>query len=612
MTAPNDTAETIALEIFDTPEGRSDPYPRYHRLRSVEPVHHNQTLGMWFLSRYEDCAAMLRDPRFGKDYAKQVEGMFGADWRKHPALTSGERSMLNLEGPDHTRLRRMVVKEFNRRTVDSLLPRIETIVDRLLDPFAEAGGGDLLDALAFPMPVTVIGELLGVPEEDRPPFRDRVRDLTAIFELKPTDEQIAAADAAQVEIQRYFDDLIAAKRKQPDEALLSRLVHLDADGDRLANDELNTLAWLLFAAGFETTTNLIGNGMLALIDHPDQMQILRDEPERLPLLPDELLRYDGTAQMAARFTHDEVEIGGVKIPRGELVFALLGAANHDPDEFDGPDRIDVARPRFRPMSFGGGTHFCLGASLARSEIEIVMRSMLDRFESIELAGSRPRFRDRLTLRGLENLELRVRQTDRSPARRTPAPARTAPEPIHTRKARSDDGAGATHVRPTPGSEADRRWRNDLRTRLESDAGAGDTWLPSNLDVAQTMVLLARAELFRSCDAKEIAELAATAYPISFEEGDRLCEEGAESLECYVIEEGDADVTIDGERVRTIGEGDVVGERGLLEDAPRSATVTATSHMITYAISRQRLLALVEESPTAREGMFASMRRRYRD
>jgi hypothetical protein len=265
------------------------------------------------------------------------------------------------------------------------------------------------------------------------------------------------------------------------------------------------------------------------------------------------------------------------------------------------------------MSFGGGTHFCLGASLARSEIEIVMREILERFDSIEFAGSRPQYRDRLTLRGLETLELRVRQTKGDAPRPAPTARAVVSAPERAPKKRAATEAGAAQVRPTPGSEADQLWRNAVRARLETDAASvGDTWLPSNIDVAQTMVLLARAELFSACDAAEIAELAATAYPISFEPGDRLCVEGAESLECYVIEEGDAEVTIGDERVRTIGEGDVVGERGLLEDSPRSATVTATSHMITYAISRQRLLALVEKSPKAKQGMFETMRRRYAD
>lgn len=612
-TLTSGSAEEVALELFGTSEGRRDPYPRYHRLRELEPVHHNRELGMWYLTRYEDCAAMLRDPRFGKNYPQQMESMFGPGWREHPSLARGESSMLNLEGAEHSRLRRMVVQNFSRRSIDCMRDVIERFVNDALDPFAEAGGGDLLATLAFPMPVRVIGELLGVPEEDRPQFRGWVLDLTAVFEMQVSDEQLAAADAAQLQIRDYFDQLIEEKRRRPDEKLLSRLVHLEVDGDRLSQDELATMALLVFAAGFETTTNLIGNSMLGLLRHPDQMKLLREQPELYATLPDELLRYDGTAQMVVRHTHDAVEFGDVTIPADETVFAIIGSANHDPAEFPDPDGIDVARGRFRPLSFGGGAHFCLGASLAKAEIEISIRTLLERFESIELCGTPPRFRDRLTLRGLESLELEVR----SAARRTARPARLEPAPEQplaaARTPRREAEAPVGHVRPTAGGEADRLWRNALRQKVENDAaGDGDRWVLTGKELAGTIVLLARAELFRSCTSDEIAELATTAYPLTFESGDRLCVEGAESLECYVIGEGEAEVTIRGEPIRTVGENDVIGERGLLEDNVRSATVTALGHVGTYAISRKRLLDLLARNPALEQSMRDFMRQRYSD
>jgi cytochrome P450 len=606
----SDRADAVVRALFLTPAGRSDPYPHYHELRDAAPVHRS-FMGMWLVSRYDDCSAMLRDPRFGKNFQRQMENQIGANWREHPSLLRGERSMLNLEGPEHTRLRSRVVKRFNRRRIAALRASIEAAVAELLEPFAEAGGGDILDAVAFPLPVTVIGELLGVPKADRPQFRDWVRDLTAVLEMKPSAEQLASADAASQRIERYFADLIQEKRRRPQDDLLSRLADTDDEDDGLSDQELVTLASLLFGAGFETTTNLIGNGLLALLHHPGEMARLRDEPALFATLPDELLRFDGTAQLVNRFTNAEVELAGVKIPAGESVFALLGAGNHDPAEFENPDRVDLGRPRFRPLSFGGGVHFCLGAQLARAEIEVTFRSLFERFDEIELSGAPPRFRDRLTLRGLESLEVSCR------AAASPRHIEIValPEPPATPAARAvtepSAAGGVLGARPTPGSAADLRWRNALRTRVETDADTGaDAWVQSGSDLAATIVLLARAELFRHCTADEISHLAATAYPVSFEAGERLCVEGEEALECYVIAEGEATVTIAGDEIRRVGENDVVGERGLLEDRSRTATVTAKGHMNTWAISRQRFLSLVEANPSVREAMHAYMRERY--
>ncbi len=574
-------AETTVRALFLTPDGRRDPYPHYHRLRAAAPVDRSDTLGAWLLTRYEDCWAVLRDPRFGKDYPGQMERRVGTDWRRHPSLVGRERSMLNVHGPDHTRLRRPVAKAFNRRRVDDLRPAIARTVDALLEPLAAEGGGDILDALGFPLPVAVIGELLGVPEPDRPRFRALVRDSTAVLEVVPTPAQLAAADVAHLEMRDYFARLLHEKRRRPGSDLLSALVQAQ-DDDRLTDDELVTLASLLFAAGFETTTNLIGNGLFGLLRHPDQLAVLRAEPSLVGNLPDELLRYDGTAQVAMRQTLAAVEVGGVTIPAGEAVIPLLGAGNHDPARFADPDRLDIRRPALEPLSFGGGVHYCLGAALARAEIEIAFRALIERFEVIELAGEPPRFRDRLTLRGLESLQVSVRPA----ARRGMEPDRSV-----------------LGLRPRAGADAG--WRNALRVRTEQDAG-----LPprSGAELAAMVALLGRASLFRRCTATELEELAATAYPVSFEAGDRLCVEGGEALECYVIAEGEAAVTIGGRPVRTVGEDRVVGERGPLEGRTRTATVTATTHMATYAISRERLLALISRSPRAAEGMYEDLRR----
>jgi cytochrome P450 len=597
-----EAAERLVERLFFTPEGRANPYPIYHELRAARPVHRTAR-GMWLLSRYDDCWAAMRDPRFGKAYAQQIEQRFGPDWRRHPSLTSGEHSMLNTSGPEHTRLRKLVLKAFTPRMIDTLKPTIERTVTALLDPVAEAGGGDVLEAVGFPLPVTIIGEMLGVPEADRGQFRRLVRDLVAIFEMVPTAEQLAAADAAQLAIRSYFLRLIADMRRRPGEDLLSRLVHAESDGDRLTDDELVTLASLLFAAGCETTTNLFGNGLLGLLQQPDQLALLRRDPSRFANLPDELLRFDGTAQLVNRITEAAVEVGGTTIPAGEQVFTLLGAGNHDPARYLDPDRLDLTRTDIQPLSFGGGVHFCLGAALARAEIEITFRALLGRFETIELDGEAPRFQDRLTLRGLTALNVACR----SSAGRT-VPAATAGTAAPARTAVSVDRG----LRPSSDrADADLAWRAALRQRIEREPTRADSIpLRTGHRLAATAALFARNSLFARCSQTELEHLASTAYEMSFEPGDRLCVEGAESPECYVIEVGRAAGTIGRKGVGMVGEGSVVGERGVLLDAVRSATVTAMEHMLTYAISRERLRSLAAANPAVRDWMLAEVQRRY--
>ena len=591
-------ATEIVRELFLDPEGRRNPYPLYHELRAEAPVHRNE-FGSWMLSRFDDCRAALRDPRFGKDYARQTEARFGPGWRQHPSLARGEHSMLNVDGPEHTRLRKLVVKGFTRRRVDSLRDTMERTVSGLLDEYEKKGGGDLMESVAFPLPVTVIGELLGIPAADRPQFRQLVRDLVGTLEQRPTPAMIAAADTAQLAIRAYFLDLIAAKRRQPDEALLSLLTQGDA-GDRLDDDELVTMTTLLFAAGFETTTNLIGNGIVALLRHPDQLAALRADPALFANLPDELLRYDGTVQMAARVTTAPVSVCDVEIPAGEPVIVMLAAGNRDPARNPDPDRFDLARDDVDPLSFGGGVHFCLGASLARLEVDVVVRALLARFGTIELARE-ARFMDRLTLRGLESLDLACR-AEASPAQRTVAPraAESAAKPAAPIAVKALDlDAAVLGLRPAD----DGAWREALRARAERGEAVRS-------DHGQTARLLARTAVLKLCSEIELEELAATAYAMSFEPGDALCVEGAASNEVYAIAEGDALVTIAGKGAGRVGEGDVVGERGPLENRTRSATVTAVSHMLTWAISRERFLGVVGRNPALAERMREEVARRY--
>jgi cytochrome P450 len=589
-------AEEIVRNLFLDPDGRRSPYPLYHELREAAPAHRSE-LGTWMISRFADVRAALRDPRFGKDYPRQTEARFGPDWRSHPSLARGEHSMLNVDGSEHTRLRKLVVKGFTRRRVDALRETMERAVATLIDGYEKEGGGDLLEAVGFPLPVTVIGEMLGIPAADRPQFRQLVRDLVGTLEQQPSAAMIAAADAAQLAIRAYFLELLAEKRRRPDDGLLSLLTQADG-GDRLDDDELVTMTTLLFAAGFETTTNLIGNGVLGLLRHPDQLAALRADPALFANLSDELLRYDGTVQMAARVTTAPVEVCGVTIPAGEPVLMMLGAGNHDPERNPDPDRFDLSRDDGDPLTFGGGVHFCLGASLARLEVDVVFPALLARFGTIEIA-SEPRFMDRLTLRGLESLDL-VCRAEAAPARHAPVPrpaAATQPAPA---RAPLDLDAAVLGLRPAD----DGPWREALRARAERGE-------PVRSDHAQTARLLAHTAVLNLCSAAELDELAATAYPMSFEPGDALCVEGAASNEVYAIAVGEALVTIAGKGAGRVGDGDVVGERGPLENRARSATVTAATHMLTWAISRERFLGVVGRNPALAERMREEIARRYR-
>ena len=406
-----DIAEVLVHELLLSREGRIDPYPRYRRLRELAPVHRSQ-LGLWILSRYDDCAALLEDSRPGKDYTRQNESRIGPQWHEHVSLTASARQMVNLDGPEHARLRRLVAKAFTRSTIDALRPSIARTAHELLDRVAEAGTAEILQEVAFPLALRVIGEMLGMPKADLPWFPQLVRDLLAVFEMRPTPEQLAVADQAQLKFRAYFQDLISQKRREPGQDLLSTLISTVEGGDRLNDDELCAMATLLFGAGFETTANQLGNSLLALLTYPAEMTRLRADESLLQKLPDELLRYDGTTQMTVRVTTVAIEIGGTTIPGDETVLVLLGAANRDPSRYPEPDRLDVTRANIRPLTFGGGIHHCLGAALARVELEIAIRAFLERFDEIELVAP-PRFRDRLTIRGLEALHLKCRTKDQS-------------------------------------------------------------------------------------------------------------------------------------------------------------------------------------------------------
>jgi pimeloyl-[acyl-carrier protein] synthase len=382
------------------PEFVSNPYPTYHQLRALDPVHHSP-LGFWVLTRYEDVVTALRDPRFAKEaLAAFVAARFGMP------LPGGGLSMLDRDPPDHTRLRGLVSKAFTPRVVEVLRPRVQQIVDRLLDQVDGAGAMDLIEDFAYPIPVIVICEMLGVPVADRERFKqwglDIARGLDAIW-LPPDSEVTQRSMASRKALSNYFRELIAERRTSPRSDLLSALIAAEEAGDKLSEEELLATCILLLVAGHETTVNLIGNGTLALLRHPDQLRLLRENPGLITTAVEELLRFDGPVQRTARIPSEDVTVAGQPIAKGELVMPFIGAADRDPAQFSDPDRLDITRADNRHIAFGWGIHFCLGAPLARVEGQIAINTLAQRMPKLALATDKPEFRQSLTLRGLSNL-----------------------------------------------------------------------------------------------------------------------------------------------------------------------------------------------------------------
>ena len=384
------------------PEFVADPYPTYRRLRTDDPVHQNP-LGFWVLTRYEDVMATLRDARAVKEpIAAFVAARFGA------AVPAIGFSMLDRDPPDHTRLRGLVSKAFTPKMVERLRSEVQAIVDGLLDAVEGAGTMDLIEQFAYPLPVTVICQMLGVPVKDRERFKqwglDIARGLDAIM-LPPDSEVARRSVASRQALTAYFRELIAERRATPRADVLSDLIAAEEAGDRLSEAELLATCMLLLIAGHETTVNLIGNGTLALLRHPDQLRLLRERPGLIGTAVEELLRFDGPVQRTARIPSEDITIDGRTIPKGELVMPFIGAADRDPAQFPEPDRLDITRTDNRHVAFGLGIHFCLGAPLARVEGQIAINTLLRRMPRLALATERPVFRQSLTLRGLESLEV---------------------------------------------------------------------------------------------------------------------------------------------------------------------------------------------------------------
>lgn len=404
--------DVLLAEILLSAEGKADPYPRYAAIREHSAAFRTN-LGFVVVGRFEDCQWVLRDPRFGKGEVEAVWERYGIteeEWlESFSDFSKRTNSMLGLDPPDHTRLRRLVAKAFTPKTVETLRPDIVRLTDQLLDRFDRGAVVDVIPELALQLPIAVISEMLGVPESYWPELQPLIRTATATLELNPSLEQLQAAADAGRGIADRFEGLIADRREHPTEDLLSQLIHVEEQGDQLNHEELMATVILLFGAGFETTTNLIGNGLLALLDHPAELQRLRDDRSLLGSAVEELLRWDSPVQIDGRMAFEDMDVHGVPVEAGDQLVTLIGAANRDPRVFDEPDRFDVGRGTAPLMSFGAGIHFCLGASLARAEGQVVFDRLLDRFPVIEpgWGEERPHYRDSIVLRGLESLPVRL-------------------------------------------------------------------------------------------------------------------------------------------------------------------------------------------------------------
>jgi cytochrome P450 len=392
---------TLPLDLAD-PAVVADPYPAFAQARAVAPVQWHEDLQLWLAFTHAEANAVLRDRRLGRIWRdKEPAERFGSFNLIH------RNAILEMEPPEHTRLRRLISSAFARGHVERLRPWVEQLARDLVDGLVEQSAGsepvDILSGMAEQLPVDVIAELLGVPHADRPLLRPWSNAIVKMYEYGRTAEIEDGAERAAAEFVAYLRELAADRRQNLGEDLVSHLVTVrDTEGDRLTEDELVTTCILLLNAGHEATVNVSGNGLLALLEHPDELQRLRDDPALLPPAIEELMRFDSPLQLFERTATEDVEIGGVTVPAGQKIAALLGSANRDPAVFAEPDTLDVGRTDNPHISFGAGVHFCIGAPLARVELQASFGALLERTSRLELgrpAQRRPEF----VIRGLQEL-----------------------------------------------------------------------------------------------------------------------------------------------------------------------------------------------------------------
>lgn len=385
-----------------------DPYPDYEELRRSVPVVYDEATDHWLISRYGDVDALLRDRRFGRTYLhtashEEMGRPAPPDWHA-PFWDLINAGILDMEPPDHTRVRKLVAKAFTPRFVEALRPRVQAIFDGLVDEVAGTGEFDMLPTLAEPLPVIVIADMLGVPAADRHLLRPWSGDIVKMYELNPTDPAQRAAVRASIEFSEYLRGLARERRSAPGDDLISALVHVVDEGEHLTEDELVGTCVLLLNAGHEATVNATLLGWWTLFRHPNRLEQLRTDPSLIPTAIEELLRYQTPLPMFERWVLEAFELHGIEIPKGAELGLLFDSANRDPDVFEDPDELRLDRRPNPHLTFGAGIHFCLGAPLGRMELQISFRTLIQRFPDLELVEE-PRFRPNFVIRGLEGLRV---------------------------------------------------------------------------------------------------------------------------------------------------------------------------------------------------------------
>jgi len=387
------------------PEMLADPYPFYRRLREAHPVLRMAELDAWIVTSYESVNAALRNPQLSSDRFPRLRQRLAS--RGLDSLAEDRvRSMIHMDPPDHTRLRGLVNKAFTPKTVEAMAGHIQEIIASLLDVVKSRGRMDIIEDFAYPLPVTVIAEMLGVPAEDRARFKHWSDEVSVVLGgdvAALSETALRRATTAREELADYFKDIVRQRRRNPGPDLISALTQAEEEGGKLSEDELYSTVVLLLVAGNETTTNLIGNGMLALLRHPDEMRIVWDSPSRVPTAVEEMLRFDSPVQLTTRMAKTDLEIQGTKIQKGDWLYLVVGAANRDPAQFPEPDRFDVTRIENKHIAFGAGAHFCLGAPLARLEAQIAVRALRDHFPTLRVGEDTIEYRNNFNLRGLKSL-----------------------------------------------------------------------------------------------------------------------------------------------------------------------------------------------------------------
>ncbi|MEG4944797.1 cytochrome P450 [Microcoleus sp. F4-D5] len=404
-----DSTKGVKFNLFDH-KFNANPYPTYHGLRNEDPVHRYFVGGDWIVTRYADVKAVLKSSCVSTDdRPKSIQERNKYFLHKEKNLDTlaytTSRFLFYMNPPDHTRLRGLVGKGFSSVVVERMRPHIQEIVNELLDKVRHKGSMDIVAELASPLSVSVISKLLGIPKEAQQQLHQWTNVLSRILDPLVSLKEYEAMNQATEEIQEYLRTLIAAREKEPQEDFISNLIAAKDQSDRLSQKELLAICTLLFGAGEETTGNTIGNGMLALLQHPNQMEQLKREPTMIQSAVEEVIRYDSAIQMLTRIATDNIEIGNQTIKAGEKIVLCLGAANRDPAQFPNPDELNINREHNQHVAFADSIHYCLGAPLARLETQIAINTLIQTFPNLKLASNKQEWKKSIVIRGLKSLSV---------------------------------------------------------------------------------------------------------------------------------------------------------------------------------------------------------------